>query len=111
MAERPDLSKLSSDEKDALIVALLERREELERRVGLNSTNSGKPPSSEGFRKPSRVNNQREKTGRKSGGQAGHEDTTLRQVTTPDKVIDHCPSVCIGYSGALSVEQATRIAE
>ncbi len=111
MAERPDLSKLSSDEKDALIVALLERIEELERRVGLNSTNSGKPPSSEGFRKPSRVNNQREKTGRKSGGQAGHEDTTLRQVTTPDKVIDHCPSVCMGCGGALSVEQATGVAE
>jgi hypothetical protein len=34
MAERLDLRKLSSDEKDALIVALLERREELERRGG-----------------------------------------------------------------------------
>lgn len=60
MAERPNLSKLSSDEKDALIVALLERIEELERRLGLNSSNSGKPPSSDGLKKPSRVNNQRE---------------------------------------------------
>jgi len=77
MAERPDLSKLSSEEKDALIVALLERIEELERRLGLNSANSGKPPSSDGYTKPSRVTNQREKTGRKSGGQAGHEGTTL----------------------------------
>jgi len=48
MAERPDLSKLSSDEKDALIVALLERSEELERWVGLNSSNSGKPPARDG---------------------------------------------------------------
>ena len=103
MPERPDLSKLSSDEKDALIVALLERIEELERRLGLNSTNSGKPPSSDGFQKPSRITNQREKTGRKSGGQAGHEGTTLRQVANPDKVIDHCPPVCAGCGEALSV--------
>ena len=106
MAERPDPSKLSSEEKDALIVALLERIEELERRLGLNSANSGKPPSSDGFKKPSRITNQREKTGRKSGGQAGHEGTTLRQVASPDKVIDHCPPVCRGCGGALSVEHA-----
>jgi transposase len=107
MAERPNLSKLSSDEKDALIVALLERIEELERRLGLNSSNSGKPPSSDGLQKPSRVNNQREKTGRKSGGQVGHEGTTLRQVPIPDKVVDHCPPICAGCGGALSVEQTT----
>jgi len=108
MTQRPDLSTLSSDEKDALIVTLLERIAELERRLGLNSSNSGKPPSSEGFKKPSRVNNQREKTGRKSGGQAGHEGTTLRQVATPDKVVDHCPPVCAGCGEALSGEQTTR---
>src|SRR5215467_2212036 len=107
MTQRPDLSKLSSDEKDALIVALLERVAELERRLGLNSSNSGKPPSSDGLKKPSRVTNQREKTGRKSGGQAGHEGTTLRQVATPDKVIDHYPSVCTGCGAALGREQTT----
>jgi len=107
MTPRPDLSKLSSAEKDALIAALLERVEELERRLGLNSSNSGKPPASDGLKKPSRITNQREQTGRKSGGQAGHEGTTLRQVATPDKVVDHCPPVCAGCGGALSVEQAT----
>jgi len=108
MMQRPDLSKLSSEEKDALIAALLERVEELERRLGLNSSNSGKPPSSDGFKKPSRVTNQRKKTGRKSGGQAGHEGTTLRQVPTPDQVVDHCPLVCAGCGGALSVEQTSK---
>ena len=103
MTQRPDLSKLSSDEKDALIVALLERIAELERRLGLNSSNSGKPPASDGYKKPSRVNNQREKTGRKS---AGHAGTTLRQVPLPDKVVDHCPAVCTGCGSALSLEQA-----
>ena len=107
MAERPDLSKLSSDEKDALILALLERIEELERRLGLNSSNSGKPPASDGYKKPSRVTNQREQTGRKSGGQPGHEGTTLQQVATPDKVSEHFPLICTGCGGVLSREQVT----
>ena len=107
MNQRLDLSKLTSDEKDAVIEALWARVEELERRLGLNSSNSGKPPSSDGFKKPSRVNTQREQTGRKSGGQEGHGGTTLRQVVHPDKVIDHCPPVCAGCGGALGVEQAT----
>ena len=107
MAERPDLSKLSSDEKDALIMALLERIEELERRLGLNSSNSGKPPASDGFKKPSRVTNQREKTGRQSGGQAGHAGTTLRQVATPNKVRDYYPALCVGCGGALDEELAS----
>lgn len=107
MTVRPDLSKLSSEEKDALILALLECVEELERRLSLNSSNSGKPPASDGFKKPSRVNNQREKTGRKAGGQAGHAGTTLRQVATPDQVIDYCPPVCRGCGGELDLAQAT----
>jgi transposase len=107
MTPRPDLSQLSSEEKDALIAALLERVEELERRLELNSSNSGKPPASDGLKKPSRVTNQREKTGRKSGGQEGHAGTTLRQVATPDTVIDHWPSVCVGCGEAVGVEQAT----
>ena len=107
MAERPDLSKLSSKEKDAFIVALLERIEELERRLELNSSNRGKPPASDGFKRPSRVTNQRQQTGRKSGGQKGHEGTTLGQVAIPDKVIEHFPPSCTRCGGALSREKAT----
>jgi transposase len=106
MTQRPDLSTLSSEEKDALINALLARVEELERRLGLNSSNSGKPPASDGLKKSARVNNQREKTGRKSGGQAGHEGRNLRQVANPDKGIAHCPPVGPGCGGALGIERA-----
>jgi transposase len=107
MTQRPDLSKLTSDEKDALIYALLERVEELERRLGLNSNNSGKPPSSDGLKKEPRSKSLREPTGKKSGGQAGHEGKTLRQVENPDEVIDHYPKTCTGCGEALGTEAAT----
>ena len=107
MAQRSDLSKLTSDEKDALIYALLARVEELERRLGLNSSNSGKPPSSDGLKKEPRVKSLREPSGKKSGGQAGHEGKTLRQVENPDEVIDHYPPVCAGCGGALGAEVST----
>src|SRR5580692_8385195 len=38
---------------------------ELERRLGLNSSNSGKPPSSDGLTKPPRTKSLREPSGRK----------------------------------------------
>lgn len=111
---RPDLSKLTETEKDALIYALLdridrqeERIKELERRLGLNSGNSGKPPSSDGYGKKPAPKNLREKTGKKSGGQEGHEGTNLRQVEHPEHVKDHCPDVCGECSHALSVENST----
>ena len=101
MTQRPDLSKLTHAEKDALIYALLDRLEraeerikELERRLGLDSSNSSKPPSSDGYKKPPKPQNLREKTGKKSGGQEGHQGTNLRQVEKPDHIVDHCPDVC-----------------
>jgi len=107
MSQRPDLSKLTSDEKDALIYALVVRVEELERRLGLDSSNSGKPPSSDGYKKRPRPLNLRAKTDKKSGGQEGHEGKNLRQVENPDKVVDHCPCVCAGCGAALGLEEAT----
>jgi transposase len=107
MTQRPDLSKLRSEEKDALIYALLERVEELERRLGLNSTNSSKPPSSEGLKRERRVKSLREPSGKKSGGQEGHEGKTLRQVELPDEVIDHYPPTCTNCGEALGSGAAT----
>ena len=98
---RESESELSGEELIALIgalraenAALAARIAELERRLGLNSSNSGKPPSSDGLKKPVRVKSLREGSGKPPGGQTGHKGETLRQVTDPDDVVDHYPSAC-----------------
>jgi len=75
------------------IVKLQVRIEELERRLSLNSSNSSKPPSSDGLRKPS-IKSLREKTDKKFGGQKGHQGSTLKQVDNPDEIIEHHVDVC-----------------
>src|SRR5580700_6521163 len=91
----------------ALIAKLQERIAELERRLGLNSGNSGKPPSSDGLKKPVRVSSLRERSGKKTGGQNGHRGETLRRSETPDATIDHFPQTCAGCGEALSAAMAT----
>ena len=104
-------SELSKEELIALIatlraenVALKARMAELERRLELNSSNSGKPPSSDGLKKPARVRNLRERSGKKPGGQMGHKGETLRQVTDPDVVVDHYPPACSTCGVGLDLE-------
>jgi transposase len=84
--------------------SLKARIAELERRLGLNSSNSGKPPSSDGLKKPARVNSLRERSGKKPGGQKGHKGETLRQVTDPNEVVDHYPSACSMCGAGLDPE-------
>jgi len=50
-------------------------------RIGLNSSNSSKPPSSD----PNRLKPTRKKSGKKPGGQKGHVGTTLKQIEEPDE--------------------------
>ncbi|WP_344109803.1 DUF6444 domain-containing protein, partial [Nocardiopsis rhodophaea] len=76
---------------------------ELERRLGLDSTNSSKPPSSDGLNKPDRPAQRslRRSSGRKAGNQPGQEGTTLHQVTDPDEVLSHRPHACTGCGSGL----------
>ena len=86
----------------AQIATLLARIAELERRLGLNSSNSGKPPSSEGLQKPNRTRSLRARLGNKPGGQKGHPGETLRQSATPDEIVGHYPASCSGCGAALT---------
>jgi len=54
----------------------------LTNRVGLNSQNSSKPPSSD----PNRPKISRKKSAKKPGGQPGHVGTTLNQIDEPDEI-------------------------
>lgn len=85
------------------IKTLMARVAELERQLGLNSTNSGKPPSSNGLKKPPRTTSLREPSGRKPGGQKGHTGKTLRQTEAPDTTVDHLPKACPDCGAALGI--------
>ena len=81
----------------ALIQSLYRQNEELRQRIehlesiiNKNSSNSSKPPSSDGFKKQKRTNSLRIKTGKKPGGQKGHEGNTLKKTENPDHII-RCP--------------------
>lgn len=74
-------------------LAMMEARiKELEGMLNKNSGNSHKPPSSDGYKK--QVQNNREKSQRKVGGQIGHTGKTLQMVENPDKVIEHKVECC-----------------
>ena len=83
----------------ARLEALKAKVDGLRRQVGQNSTNASKPPSSDGpkVERPKRV-----PTGRKHGGQPGHEGSTRALVDDPDQVVACKPSRCGGCGGRLS---------
>ncbi len=83
----------------------------MERRLGLDSTNSSKPPSSDGLKKKPRLaRSLRASSGKTSGGREGHKGDTSRQVPEPDVVIRHEACACehcqapLGAKSAIGVE-------
>lgn len=86
---------------------LVARIAELERQLGLNSGNSGKPPSSDGLKKPPRTRSLREPSDKKPGGQPGHKGETRRQVAEPTIILEHYPETCQGCGSPLTRDRAT----
>lgn len=86
---------------------LEDKVQKLEDRVVKNSSNSGKPPSSDGLNKPA-PKNSRKRDGRKSGGQPGHEGKTLKSVPNPDHTIVHPVHECQHCHTSLHEAQVER---
>jgi len=104
LAERDRSIVLLAEENAALrdrLDRMAEQLAELQRRLGQNSRNSSKPPSSEGYAKPS-PRSRREVTDRPTGGQPGHEGRTLRQAGKPDERVIHRPGACVGCGALLA---------
>ena len=76
------------------IEQLTVRVAELEAQLSKNSRNSSKPPSSDGLKKPPQTRSNRTPSGKKPGGQTGHEGASLSQVDNPDKIVRHAVHAC-----------------
>ena len=106
-----ELIKEISDLK-ALVNRLLLRIEELEaenadlrRQLSQNSSNSHKPPSSEGYSKKPLIKAALPKSsGKKPGGQHGHTGKTLQFVAHPDEILTHSATHCGSCGLALQGE-------
>ena len=82
MSQRPDLSKLTSDEKDALIYALLARVEELERRLGAGQLEQRQAAVERGLQKETAPHEPAGKDGQeawRAGRPRGQEPATGRK--------------------------------
>ena len=66
---------------------------ELEARLSKDSSNSGKPPSSDGFKK--KPKSLRSPSSKNPGGQKGRVGKGLARVSNPDTIVTHTPSSCI----------------
>ena len=74
----------------ALLAVAMSRIAELEAQLKLNSTNSSKPPSSDGLKKKPAFPR---KKGGIRGGKPGHKGNTLKMVVQPDHERLHSPEL------------------
>ena len=101
----PDLTDLTRGELEVIIVTLWDRLAALETKVDKNSSNSSKPPSSDGLVKKTR--SLREASGKQAGGQLSHKGTTLKRVEQPTETVFHrLPMQCDQCHHLLPLNQA-----
>lgn len=66
---------------------LQESIKDLQRQLNMDSHNSSKPPSSDGYKKANKNRRLREKTGRKTGGQKGHKGVNMKLHHEPKELM------------------------
>ena len=102
-------------EKDRTIGQQRERIEQLERQLAArkrNSTNSSRPPSSDGLAGEQRRRcSSRKKSGKKPGGQPGHDGHDRPLVDNPDRVGQVLPQQCKHCGTALPADQQPTMEE
>ena len=93
----------------AQLTAQVARIEELERRLGSDSSNSSQPPSSDSpYRKPERSST-RGPSGRKPGKQPGAGGTTMPLVDDPNETLVHDADRCEGCGTDLTGAPIERV--
>ena len=107
VGERPSYGELEAlvGELRALVVEQQMQIAELRARVDGNSRNSSRPPSSDGLSKPAgdpKKRSLRRSSGRRQGGQEGHEGARLVPVAVPEERVEHPPERCECCDGDLA---------
>ena len=70
-----------------IISDLQETIKDLQRQLNMDSHNSSKPQSSDGYKKANKKRSLREKTGRKTGGQKGHKGVNMKLHHGPKELM------------------------
>jgi transposase len=93
-----------------LIEQMQQRLQELEAQLQQDSHNSHWPPSRDKGRAQSK--SLRRPSGKKAGGQSGHEGRTLKMVSEPEQVVVHRAAQCVAcghnLAGVVAVAQQRR---
>jgi transposase len=95
-------------QRDAIIGQLQEQIADLQGRLGKDSHNSHKPPSSDGFQRRTPV--PRKGEAKRRGSPIGHRGETLHLSEHPDQIERHRPSSC-DHCGALLEAEAGHLVE
>lgn len=102
---REELEKLDSAQLITLLLELIAENARLKEQLGQNSRNSSKPPSSDGYSKPS-PKSLRKKSSKKVGGQKGHTGHGMKLRREADITIDLTQDTCAYCGGALQETEA-----
>lgn len=102
--EVTELHKLVKQQGE-LIKLLQSENKRLREQLGQNSRNSSWPPSQDKGQKKKKTKSLRRPTGRRAGGQKGHQGKTLEMVAEPDVIVKHRPSHCQYCAAAFNAEQ------